>query len=691
MTSRATGNTTGTVTEQEARRVAEEAREKHWTKPSFGKELFLGRLRLDLVHPYPTPRPEDVERGEQFLRKLERFVAEEVDQLEIERTSKIPDRVMKGLAELGCFGMKIAPEYGGLGLSQLYYNRALMITALGHASISTLLSAHQSIGLPEPLKLVGSEEQKRTYLPRCARGEVSAFLLTEPDVGSDPARLACTAVPTEDGSAYILNGTKLWATNGVIASVVVVMARVPKSEGHRGGISAFIVEANSPGMQVLHRNSFMGLRGIENSVTQLTNVRVPAKNIIGGEGMGLKIALTTLNTGRLALPAICAASAKWSLQVAREWANERVQWGAPVGKHEAIAKKIAYIAAMAYGLESVVEISSLMADEKQRDIRIEAALAKLYATEHGWKVADELVQIRGGRGYETAESLAARGEKPIPVEAQLRDSRIMRIFEGSSEIMKLLIAREAVDVHLAVAGDLIDPKKATGAKAKAAARATGFYAGWLPRLAVGRGQAPRTFAEFGPLATHLRFVERNSRKLARSTFWGMSRWQGKLEKRQAFLGRLVDIGAELFAITAAVVRADMLVNTHDENAKASVELAELFCLGARRRVEQLFHDLWANDDSAEYRAALKVLDGRYTFAEMSLPELGADHHHHPSVDLAAAGTSGSGASGGGTSGVDAGGAPGAATDAAPDAGKAPDVPQSRKVTDTPESSGLGSN
>src|SRR5205823_5243280 len=190
----------------------------------------------------------------------------------------------------------------------------------------------------------GTAEQKAKYLPRCAKGEISAFFLTEPDVGCDPARLSTTAVPTEDGSAYVLNGTKLWATNGTVASLLVVMARVPKSEGHRGGITAFIVEADTPGVRVLHRNGFMGLRGIENSVTRFTDVRVPAENVIGGEGRGLKVALATLNTGRLSLPAIAAAGAKFSLRVAREWSNERVQWGVPIGRHEAVAKKIAYIA-----------------------------------------------------------------------------------------------------------------------------------------------------------------------------------------------------------------------------------------------------------------------------------------------------------------------------------------------------------
>jgi alkylation response protein AidB-like acyl-CoA dehydrogenase len=605
-----------TVTDKEARQVAEAARETEWTKPSFGKELFLGHLRLDLIHPHPKPSSEQERKGEAFLAKLEAFLREEVDPLQIEREARIPEHVVKGLAHIGALGMKVDEKYGGLGLSNLYYNRALALAGTAHSALSTLLSAHQSIGVPQPLKLFGTEEQKQKFLPRVAKDEVSAFLLTEPDVGSDPARMSATAVPTDDGSAYVINGTKLWTTNGVIADLLVVMAVVPPSGDKRGGITAFVVEAKSPGITVVHRNQFMGLKGIENGVTRFENVRVPAENIVGGIGRGLRVALTTLNTGRLSLPAMCSSSAKLSLKIAREWSNERVQWGMPIGKHEAIAHKIAFIAGLTYAMDAVVELSSLLADEERNDIRIEAALAKMFCSEMAWTVADEMVQIRGGRGFETAESLRARGEQPIPAEQILRDLRIGRIFEGSTEIMKLLIAREAVDQHLTVAGGLIDPELKLGDKVKSARTAAAFYAKWLPKLASGPGQRPGGYAEMGDvLAPHLRFAERASRKLARSTFYGMSRWQGRLERKQGFLGRIVDIGAELYAMSAACVRAKMLQDDGSPDAEGAQELADLFCRGSRRRIDKLFSDLWHNDDQEDYDAAQKVLDGRYLWAE----------------------------------------------------------------------------
>ncbi|MFS0718119.1 acyl-CoA dehydrogenase family protein [Arthrobacter sp. 1P04PC] len=607
------------ATADTARAVAEAARDTSWDRPSFAKGLYLGSFDPSLIHPWPQAPADDVERGEAFMERLTVYCRTMSGRV-IEREAKIPDEYIKGLADLGAFGMKIPREYGGLGLTLVYYGRALALLGSVHPSLGALLSAHQSIGVPEPVKVFGTAEQKREYLPRCAAGAVTAFLLTEPDVGSDPARMGSTAVPSDDGSSYLLDGVKLWTTNGVIAELVVVMAVVPPHTDpdgteHRGGISAFVVEMDSPGITVENRNAFMGLRGIENGVTRFHQVRVPAANRLGREGQGLKIALTTLNTGRLSIPALCVASGRWSLKIAREWSNARTQWGRPVGRHEAVGKKIAFIAASAFALDAVFELCAELADAGQKDVRIEAALAKLWSTEISCRIADELVQIRGGRGFETADSLQARGERAVPAEQQLRDLRINRIFEGSSEIMRLLIAREAVDAHLAAAGALATADASLPDKARAAVGASGFYARWLPKLLAGNGMDPRSYGDFGRLARHLRYVERASRKLARQTFYGMGRWQAALEHKQAFLGRIVDIGAELFAISACCSRAEMLLRTAPERGASAYELADAYCAQARVRVEEYFDQLWRNTDDGDRGLTARVLAGDYEWLE----------------------------------------------------------------------------
>jgi alkylation response protein AidB-like acyl-CoA dehydrogenase len=609
---------------EQSKQVAEASREAEWTQPSFGRELFLGSFRPDLIHPQPTSPPDMVAKGDAFLARLRTFLSERVDPLQIERDAKIPADVIEGLKELGALGIKIPEEYGGLGLTQVYYNRALALASTWHSALATLLSAHQSIGLPEPLRMFGSEEQKREWLPKVARTHISAFLLTEPDVGSDPARMSATATPTEDGTGYRITGTKLWATNGAIADVVIVMAVVPKTETSKGGITAFICPYDADGVEVLTRNAFMGLRGIENSLTRFEDVFVPHEAVVGGVGKGLRVALATLNTGRLSLPAICAASSKYSLKIAREWAGERRQWGQPVGKHDPVAQNLAFIAGTAFGLEAVVDVSSRLADDKRNDFRIEAAIAKLYCSEMAWQAVDAMIQVRGGRGYETAESLKNRGEKPIPAEQMLRDMRINRIFEGSTEIMHLLIAREAVDQHLQAAGGVLDPETAITAKARDAVKAAGFYAKWFPTLVTGEGQKPRAYGEFGPVAGHMRYVERASRKLARSTFYLMGRYQAGLEQKGHELGRLVDIGAELYAISCACVYASTLAGRDPSRRTEAFELADLFAKQARRRAEDLFRALWANDDTARYETAQQVLAGRFTWFEEDILDPAGD-------------------------------------------------------------------
>ena len=599
----------------ESREVAEGAREKSWEKRSFMRELFGGRIALDLIHPHPVQDPEEAARAAPFLKRLERFVSEHVDGDAVDRDAWVPQSVLDGLAELGAFGIKIPEEYGGLGLSQVSYNRALSLVAARCASTSAFLSAHQSIGVPTPVVLFGTEDQKRKYLPRAASGALSAFALTEQMVGSDPANMSTFAEPSEDGAHYILNGEKLWTTNGPRAELLVVMARTPARPGVKGKrpISAFIVETDWPGVEVSHVCSFMGLKGISNGVMRFTDVKVPSENLLWGEGLGLKLALITLNTGRLALPAFCAAGGKALLRGSRAWAAERVQWGAPVGRHDAVAQMLGRMTAETYAMDAVIELGAAMSGQDSLDIRFEAAMAKLWHSEKLWDLVDDALQIRGGRGYESADSLRARGEDPMPVERTMRDARINLIFEGSSEIMRLFIAREAVDSHLAVAGKAINPKLPKATRLVALVKAAAHYAIWYPGRWLGWGRWPR-YGDFGPLATHMRYANRRSRKLARAIFHAMIRFGTGLERRQAVLFRLVDIGCDLFVIAACCVRAVKILNEQSGDRTAA-EVADAACKLARRRIDGSFRQVFRNDDRDIYRLAQRAMNDRYNWLE----------------------------------------------------------------------------
>ena len=602
------------ATEIESREVAEQAREQDWEKHSFARMLFEGKLDLSLVQAIPEPDPDERERAAAFLARLEAFSREHIDGDRHDREGHVPQEVLDGLAELGAFGIKTPQEYGGLGLSQVSYNRALAIVASRCSATGAFLSAHQSIGVPGPLLKFGTDEQKERYLPRLAKGALSAFALTEQNVGSDPANMSTTAVLSEDGSHWVLNGEKLWCTNGPRAEIIVVMAQTPPSPGRKSKpITAFIVETEWEGVEVVHECSFMGLRALSNGILRFTDVKVPRENLLWDEGKGLKLALITLNTGRLALPAFCAAAGKSSLEMLRDWANHRVQWGLPIGRHDAIAQMLGKMSADTFALEALVELIGAMSDSGRFDIRLEAAVAKMWGTETGWSLVNDALQVRGGRGYETHDSLLARGETPYPIERALRDMRINTIFEGSSEIMRLFIAREAVDRHFSVAGDLVNPRASAGAKLSALVKAGLFYAWWYPTRFLGWSLPPR-YAAYGPLARHMRYVERTSRKLARSTFYTMIRFGPGLERRQAVLGRVVDIGAELFVMTATILHARALAQRGSDTAGAEA-LADAFCRQARRRISQSFRGLFRNDDVATAGVAKRFLSGEFTWLE----------------------------------------------------------------------------
>src|SRR5262245_11039567 len=597
---------------REALELAEASRDPLDERGSFASNLFIGRYDFDRIHPWPEQSAEDREAGQEFLAKLENYLRENVDADEIDRTGEIPQKNIEELFALGAFGVKIPKQYEGLGLSQVNYGRAAMLLGSWDENLTALVSAHQSIGVPQPLLLFGTEEQKKKYLPRVARKEISAFALTEWNAGSDPANMSLRADPTEDGSAFILNGEKLWCTNLIKAGVLVVMAVTPPkmvNGRERKQITAFIVDVDSPGLEITYRCRFMGLRALYNGIVKFTNVRVPRENMIAKEGQGLKVALTTLNTGRLTIPAACVGLSKRLLEISRKWASERIQWGGPIGKHSAIAGKIAEMAGNTFAMEAITFLTSGLVDRKAGDLRIETAMCKMWSTETTWRISDDAMQVRGGRGYETAQSLEGRGEPGIPVERFLRDCRINTIFEGSSEIMRLFIAREALDPHLKVGGAIFNTQLPTSERAKAVLKSGKFYASWYPKQWTGGspGDLENLHADLRP---HVRYAAGASKRLARSLFHAMARFGPKLDREQLLLSRFVGIATELFAMSATCAFAQHKI-AQGEPANEVLSVATYFCRSAKMRIAAHFAGTSENADRAGYDLTQELLAGKH--------------------------------------------------------------------------------
>jgi alkylation response protein AidB-like acyl-CoA dehydrogenase len=590
--------------------MTEAARDNRDRNNGLAATLFMGSPDFSSLLPFPKQTLEDKDQGDAFLARLKRFLDEHVDPDAIDRDGEIPDEVMKGLADLGAFGIKIPVKYGGLGLSQTNYSRAAMLLGSFCGNLAALLSAHQSIGVPQPLLMFGTEEQKMRFLPRCAKGEISAFALTELDVGSDPARMKTTAVPEGDGEHFILNGEKLWCTNGTRAGLIVVMAKTPTPKNPNAS-TAFIVEKTMPGVEVVSRSHFMGLRALYNGVIRFRNVRVPRENIIGGEGKGLKVALTTLNTGRITLPAACAGLSKRCLEVSTRWAKSREQWGQAIGKHGAIADKLARMAAHTFAMEAVVHyISALVDRDKHADVRLEAAMGKLWGSERCWEIVDSTMQIRGGRGYETADSLLARGETPEPVERFMRDARINTIFEGSSEIMRLFIARELLDPHLKIGAAIFNTQLPLAERRKAFFKAARFYATWYPAKWLPTVLSDTDASVHPQIAPELRRVKRLSHKLSRAIFHAMLWYGPKLEREQLVLGRLVDIGTELFVLSTAVSFAEAKLEDSMSSAHTVDDVLRLVKYLGRLTEDKtrvLFGSVFSGADHEGYKVAQGLL------------------------------------------------------------------------------------
>ncbi len=574
--------------------VAEAARDEMKEK-SLAGGLFVGELNLQNARPFPKQSIMDRALGRVYVHDFW-DIMKGISANDIDKTGEIPQSVLDDLAEIKSFALKIPEEYGGRGLSQMNYAKGAMVSGIYCGNIAALLSAHQSIGVPQPLLMYGTEEQKKKFLPRFGEGAISAFALTEEGVGSDPSKLTTKAELTEDGEHYIINGEKLWCTNGVKANVIIVMARTGAK------ITAFIVEMDTPGVEVIHRSRFMGLKALYNGVVKFTNVKIPKENIVLAEGKGMRVALNTLNIGRLTIPAICVGASKECLRMMREWTSTRSQWGQEIGKHQMLADKLARMAADTYAMEAMVELCSNLVDRKNCDIRVESAMAKMWATEAYWTIIDNSMQMKGGRAYETDDSKLARGEEADGIERMFRDCRINLIFEGSSEIMRLILAREALDPHLKIAGDVLNSKVPIKKRLKAAVRAGLHYAWWYPKQWLPNLS----------LNKYHRFVKNKSKRLARTLFHSMLRYGPGLDKQQLLLGRITEIGTELFIIMAAVLKAE---STHDNRDE---ELADAVFRNGKVKINKIFASIGNNADQSNYKLGRKILDGVYKKVERVL-------------------------------------------------------------------------
>lgn len=563
----------------------------------FVAGLFEGETRFPSLFPYPEELEENRDELQPTFDALKKLLEDKVDPETTDATGEIPEDAIIDLKELGGFGIKIPSELGGLGLAQSDYKHLAVLVGGWDGSFTALFSAHNSIGASQPLLQFGSEEQKKRFLPDVAAGAISGFSLTEDEAGSDLTRIRVVAVRVRDEAGRVvgwrISGRKRYTTNGpkndkeFLAKYLIVIARIvddpQELEGSNAPIAvgAFVVDANSPGVRVACRRGFMGLRAIYNGDVEFENVWVSAENRIRKpnekgeivENDGISIALATLAIGRLTLPAACAGALKQTLSMSRWWAGKRVQWfGKPIGDKELIQEKLANMAADLFTLEAMVNIACKHVDER-RDVRIESAACKVLGSSWLWRHLDEAVQIRAGRGYETASSLAKHGDVPLPLERMLRDARINRIFEGVNEVMRLWIAREG-----------LDPFARRGMKAdKGGIFAKIAAAPWFLRCLIGlNGRFSPTPTVPGKLLKHLAYIRRRARHLERVCAAASLLYRKKLINEQLLTALFADIAMELFAMSAACSRAAALVQ-HPDGAEL-VDTADYFCRMARERI-----------------------------------------------------------------------------------------------------------
>ncbi|MGE3822077.1 MAG: acyl-CoA dehydrogenase family protein [Isosphaeraceae bacterium] len=559
-------------------------------REGFAKALFRGEFHPEGVFPYPELPPAEKTEAEAAAARVKAFAIAEIDPVAIDRDADIPPRVVEGLARLGVMGMTAPKKFGGQGFSQSAYCKVMEVIGGHCASTAVFVNAHHSIGI-RALLLFGTPEQQARWLPPLCRAEkLGAFALTETEAGSDASNVRTEAVPSEDGRTYRLTGTKRYITNGAIADVLTVMARTPDPKGGDSKVTAFLVTPDMPGFEVVEaRMDKCGIRGTATAKLAFHDMPVPAENVLGPLGKGLRVALTVLDFGRTTFGASCTGMSKTLLAAAVRHAKRRRQFGKALAELELIQKKIAELAAHSYAMEATTYQTAALIDRGTEDFMLETAILKVFSTEVLWQGSYEVLQIHGGQGYFTDE----------PYERIMRDCRINTIGEGANEVLKAFIAlvgmRDVAEGFKTTLEGLKSPSRFastlwTFGKGRIA-RATHF-----PQVPI---QSPELRADADLLA---RQVGQFGRAIERALF----RHREAILDRQYVQERLADAAIALFTASCTLARLDRELTTRT-GTEAQRAAGRHYLAMARRNFDRAIRGLDRNDDESSTRAALANL------------------------------------------------------------------------------------
>jgi alkylation response protein AidB-like acyl-CoA dehydrogenase len=565
----------------------------------FAKGLFFGHFNAPLLFPYPVLRPDEQAVVEKAVAEVRRFAREKIDAVAIDREADIPQSVVDGLAQLGVLGMTAPKEYGGRGFSQ-FGNTKVMEVIGGHDSaVAVFVNAHHSIGI-RALLLFGTEEQKRRWLPDMVTGKkLAAFALTEPEAGSDAANVQATAAPTPDGKAHILNGEKRYITNGGIAQVLTVMARTPVPGSSETKVTAFLVTPDMPGFEVVEaRMPKCGIRGTATARLAFRNMPVPAENVLGQVGKGLRIALTVLDFGRTTFGASCTGAAKTCLRAAVRHAKTRVQFKQKLAEFELVKKKIAYMAACAFAMEATTSQCASFIDRGFEDYMLETAMLKVWSTEALWQMVNDTIQIYGGQAYFTDE----------PFERMMRDARINQIGEGANDVLRAFIAL----VGMRGVGE---PLKGVLDAVQHLSQQPLKELGTLWRF--GRSQVgnllgvPDVPVRSANLKGAARRLGRRVRDFGMAVQRLLRQYREAILERQYMQERIADAACELYASSCTLSRMDSLLtygNGNPAEVQRDLLAGRYFLRMSNRRVRQCLAALADNDDALTTQTANAALE-----------------------------------------------------------------------------------